>query len=65
MLLFTSLFFLTTYGQMSKNTWLVGGNGSLYSYNINYTYPTGSGTGRNTNIDLIFLKTNAVCVLSG
>ena len=45
-------FLLTSYGQISKNTWLIGGNGSFYSYNENYTAPSVNFTGKYTSIDL-------------
>lgn len=46
--------FLTSYSyaQLEKKTWLVGGNGSLYSYNETYTSPTYSNTAKYTNIDV-------------
>lgn len=38
--------------QLNKATWLIGGNGSLYSYNENYTAPSINVTAKYTNIDI-------------
>jgi len=43
---------ISAFGQLSKSTWLIGGNGSLYSYNEKYSYPLASGTSKYTSIDL-------------
>ncbi|HEV8084749.1 MAG TPA: outer membrane beta-barrel protein [Chitinophagaceae bacterium] len=43
---------ISAFGQLSKNTWLVGGSGSLYSYNEDYTAPSINVTTKYTNIDL-------------
>ena len=45
-------FLLTSYGQLSKNSWLVGGSGSLYSYNEDYTAPSINVTTKYISIDL-------------
>ncbi|MFZ6026006.1 MAG: hypothetical protein ACOYVG_16320 [Bacteroidota bacterium] len=50
LLLFSSAF--QSFGQLTKNNWLVGGSGSLFSYNEKYTYPTINGTAKYTSIDL-------------
>ena len=38
--------------QLDKGVWLVGGNGTLYSYTENYSTPTFSQVGKFTNIDI-------------
>ncbi len=38
--------------QITKGTWLVGGSGSLYSYNENYSTPNYNQTSIYTNIDI-------------
>jgi hypothetical protein len=38
--------------QLTKGNWLVGGNGSLYSYNESYTAPNVTFTGKYASIDL-------------
>ena len=43
---------ISAFGQLSKSTWLVGGTGSLYSYNEIYTFPLAIGTAKYTSIDL-------------
>ncbi|MCY7309349.1 MAG: hypothetical protein SGI96_03570 [Bacteroidota bacterium] len=52
LLLLAFLFFLTSYGQLTKKNWLVGGAGSFYTYNEDYTSPTQNVTGKYTSIDL-------------
>lgn len=49
-----SFFLVTTisFGQITKGNWLVGGSGSLYSYNENANYPTATYNAKYTNIDL-------------
>ena len=42
----------TTLGQLNKSTWLIGGSGSFYSYNEDFTAPSVSYTGKYTNIDV-------------
>jgi hypothetical protein len=37
---------------LTKKTWLVGGAGSLYSYNEDYTFPLAIGTAKYTSVDL-------------
>lgn len=39
-------------GQLTKNNWLVGGTGSFYSYNEDYTAPSVDVTGKWRSIDL-------------
>ncbi len=48
------LFALTfkSFSQLSKNTWLVGGNAKFYSYNSEYSSPTYNSTAKYTQIDL-------------
>lgn len=43
---------ISSFGQLTKKTWLVGGSGSLFSYNEKYSYPTINGTAKYTSIDL-------------
>ena len=50
LLLLSSAF--TSYGQLTKKNWLVGGSGSFYSYNENYSNPTFTQTARYTSIDV-------------
>lgn len=47
-----SLICITSYGQLTKKTWLVGGSGSLYSYNENFTSTNANFTAKYTSIDL-------------
>ncbi|MBC6490105.1 hypothetical protein ACFSQD_07235 [Flavihumibacter stibioxidans] len=53
-LLFIAAFFSVSVsnGQLSQNTWLLGGSGSFYSYNEHYTHPSIDVTGKYTSIDL-------------
>ena len=44
--------FNTTNGQLTKKTWLVGGNGSFYSYNENYSSPATNFNAKYTNVDI-------------
>jgi hypothetical protein len=46
------LFVINSFGQLDKQTWLVGGSGSFYTYNENYTSQNLNQTGKWTNIDL-------------
>lgn len=46
------LFVFASQGQLKKNTWLVGGSGSLYSYNEDYTGPSVHFTAKYTTLDL-------------
>jgi hypothetical protein len=50
-LLLSSVCF-SSYGQLTKNIWLVGGSGSIYSYNEDYTAPSVNVTAKYTSIDL-------------
>lgn len=50
-LFFALLFVRNAHGQLEKSIWLVGGAGSFYSYNEDYTTPTYSQTAKFTNID--------------
>jgi len=50
--LLATSFNLSSFGQLKQNTWLVGGSGSFYSYNENYTSTNLNQTGKWTNIDL-------------
>ncbi len=43
---------ISAFGQLSKKTWLVGGSGSLYSYNEDYATPNANFTSKYINIDL-------------
>lgn len=43
---------ISAFGQLSKNTWLIGGSGSFYSYNEDYTAPSVNITAKYTSIDL-------------
>jgi hypothetical protein len=56
MKLFILLLFITissqTFSQLTKNTWLVGGNAKFYSYNSEYSSPTYNSTAKYTQIDL-------------
>lgn len=53
---FLALSFVCTfsYGQLTKKNWLVGGNGSLYSFNEDYTAPSPAPnfTAKYTTIDV-------------
>lgn len=52
LLSFTALLFCTiSFAQLEKNTWLVGGSGSFYSYNEDYNSVNTSFTAKYTNID--------------
>ena len=42
----------TSFGQLTKKTWLVGGSGSFYSYNETYNSPTYNTTAKYTSIDI-------------
>lgn len=42
----------SSYAQLEKGTWLVGGTGSFYSYTDNYSSQQLTQTGKWTNIDL-------------
>lgn len=46
------LFFFYSQGQLIKNTWLVGGSGTFYSYNEDYSTPTFNQMAKYTNIDI-------------
>lgn len=46
------LFVFPSQGQLMKNNWLIGGSGSLYSYNENYSAPTYNQTAKYTSIDV-------------
>jgi len=43
---------ISAFGQLSKTTWLVGGSGSLYSYNESYSSPATNFSAKYTNIDI-------------
>ena len=43
---------LTSNAQLNKKTWLVGGSGSFYSYNEDYTSPTFNQHAKFTSIDI-------------
>lgn len=45
-------FLLNSYGQLSKNTWLVGGTGSFYSYTENYSSQNLTQKGKWTDISI-------------
>lgn len=47
-----TMFFLPAQGQLTKGNWLVGGSGSLYSYNEDYSAPSIDVTGKYTSMDL-------------
>lgn len=53
-LLSVAFIFLTSqsFGQLTKNNWLIGGAGSFYKYNEAYRTPVSNVTGRWTSIDL-------------
>jgi len=51
-LFIATLFFTQSYGQLEKRNWLIGGNGSLYSYNETYRSPSYNHEANYTNIDL-------------
>lgn len=46
------LFTTNSFAQLDKATWLVGGNGSFYSYNGAYTSASNSNTTKVNNIDI-------------
>lgn len=46
------LVLFSAHGQLDKKSWLVGGNGTFYSYNENYSSPFYSSAGKFTQIDL-------------
>lgn len=48
----TLLITTSSYAQLEKSTWLVGGTGSFYSYTDNYSSEQLTQTGKWTNIDL-------------
>lgn len=50
--IFFSTFFVTANGQITKNNWLVGGSGSFYSYNNQYTSAAYSNEAEYTRIDI-------------
>jgi hypothetical protein len=53
LLLFLSIaVYLTTNGQLNKKAWLVGGSGSLYSYNEHYVGPSIDNTFKKTDVDI-------------
>lgn len=53
LLLFISGAYLTSAsGQLNKKIWLIGGTGSVYSYNEDYTAPSVNVTAKYTSIDL-------------
>ena len=43
---------ITAKAQLDKKNWLLGGSGSLYSYDENYNSQQGNLTGKYTNIDI-------------
>lgn len=43
---------MSAYSQIDKDIWLVGGMGSMYSYNEDYTAPSVNVTAKYTSIDL-------------
>lgn len=45
-------FTISSFGQLTKNNWLIGGTGSLYSYSEDYTTPTYNQTAKYTSIDI-------------
>jgi hypothetical protein len=51
-LLFLIAFTTNSFSQLTKNTWLVGGNAKFYSYNSEYSSPTYNSTAKYTQIDL-------------
>ena len=51
-LFIATLFFTKSYGQLEKRNWLIGGNGSLYSYNETLRSPSYNHDASYTNIDL-------------
>ncbi len=51
-LFIATLFFIKSYGQLEKRNWLIGGNGSLYSYNETFRSPSYNHYANYTNIDL-------------
>ena len=52
MLVAVLIFTFNTYGQLTKSTWLLGGSGSMYSYNEDYTAQSVNVTAKYTSIDL-------------
>lgn len=46
------LFSSSTFSQLDKNTWLVGGSWNFYSYNETYSSPSTNFTSKYTNIDI-------------
>lgn len=46
------MLFFTVNAQLSKGVWLIGGNGSLYTYNEDYKSPQSNFTARYTTIDI-------------
>lgn len=52
LLLILSPLSIVTYGQLSKNTWLIGGAGSLYTYTETYNTSSANYTAKYTNIDI-------------
>jgi hypothetical protein len=51
-LLFT-ITLTSAHAQLTKKNWLVGGDGSFYSYNENYNAPTTNFTAKYTNISIV------------
>lgn len=45
-------FSISSFGQLTKKTWLVGGSGSLYSYNEDYSSSNTNFTAKYTNVDI-------------
>ncbi len=52
LLLMLSPLSINTYGQLMKNTWLIGGTGSSYTYTDNTSYQSGSYTSKYTSVDI-------------
>lgn len=52
LLFFVLLLFKNVHAQIDKGTWLVGGSGSMYSYNEDYTAPSVNVTAKYTSVDL-------------
>ena len=43
---------ISAFGQLSKSTWLIGGNGSFYSYSEDYSTPNYNQTAKIINVDV-------------
>ncbi len=52
LLLMLSPLSINTYGQLTKNTWLIGGAGSSYTYTETFNAPSAYYTAKYTSIDI-------------